>query len=114
VFASEKPARCEDTISAPGGAGSGRITVESLVSEIIGSRSNTVCETTEDKRLKYPTIFNSADVAVAGLRKHHYGRDACVIGEVKAEAREIVVLKSVFSGARIVDMLVGEQAPRIC
>jgi len=55
-----------------------------------------------------------ADVAVAGLRKHHYGRDACVIGEVKAEPRGIVVLETGFGGARIVDMLVGEQAPRIC
>ena len=55
-----------------------------------------------------------ADVAVAGLRKHHYGRDACVIGEVKAEPRGIVVLETGFGGARIVDMLVGEQSPRIC
>jgi hydrogenase expression/formation protein HypE len=33
---------------------------------------------------------------------------------VKAEPRGIVVLETGFGGARIVDMLVGEQAPRIC
>src|SRR6266508_4081442 len=55
-----------------------------------------------------------ADAVVAGLRKYPNGRDACVIGEVKAEPRGMVVLETVFSGARIVDMLVGEQAPRIC
>jgi hydrogenase accessory protein HypB len=55
-----------------------------------------------------------ADAIIAGLRKHHYGRDACIIGEVKAEPRGIVVRETSFGGARIVDMLVGEQAPRIC
>jgi hydrogenase expression/formation protein HypE len=33
---------------------------------------------------------------------------------VKAEPRGIVVLETGFGGARIVDMLVGEQTPRIC
>jgi hydrogenase expression/formation protein HypE len=55
-----------------------------------------------------------ADAIVAGLRKYPNGRDACVIGEVKAEPRGMVVLETGFGGARIVDMLVGEQAPRIC
>ena len=55
-----------------------------------------------------------ADAVVAGLRKYPNGRDACVIGEVKARPRGMVVLETAFGGARIVDMLVGEQAPRIC
>jgi len=55
-----------------------------------------------------------ADAVVAGLRKRPNSRDACVIDEVKAEPRGMVVLKTGFGGARIVDMLVGEQAPRIC
>jgi hydrogenase expression/formation protein HypE len=60
------------------------------------------------------TTAEIADAVVAGLRKHPNGRDACVIGEVKAEPRGMVVLEICFGGARIVDMLVGEQAPRIC
>jgi hydrogenase expression/formation protein HypE len=55
-----------------------------------------------------------ADAVVAGMRKYPNGRDACVIGEVKSEPRGMVVLETVFGGTRIVDMLVGEQAPRIC
>jgi hydrogenase expression/formation protein HypE len=51
---------------------------------------------------------------VAGLRKYPNGRDACVIGEVNSEPRVMVVLETIYGGARIVDMLVGEQAPRIC
>ena len=59
----------------------------------------------------------SADVAdrvVARMREHAYGRDARVIGEVKAEPQGIVAMRTGFGGTRIVDMLVGEQLPRIC
>lgn len=59
----------------------------------------------------------SADIAdrlVARMRENVYGRDACIIGEVKPEPQGIVALKTGFGGTRIVDMLVGEQLPRIC
>jgi hydrogenase expression/formation protein HypE len=59
----------------------------------------------------------TADVAesmVTRMREHAYGRDACVIGEVKAEPPGIVAMRTGFGGTRIVDMLVGEQLPRIC
>ncbi|MFN2456389.1 MAG: AIR synthase-related protein, partial [Pyrinomonadaceae bacterium] len=39
---------------------------------------------------------------------------ARIIGEVTAEPRGIVALRTGFGGTRIVDMLVGEQLPRIC
>ena len=55
-----------------------------------------------------------ADRVVARMREHAYGRDAGVIGEVKAEPRGIVAMRTGFGGTRIVDMLVGEQLPRIC
>jgi hydrogenase expression/formation protein HypE len=51
---------------------------------------------------------------VARMRENPYGRDACVVGEVKAEPRGIVAMRTGFGGTRIVDMLVGEQLPRIC
>jgi hydrogenase expression/formation protein HypE len=59
----------------------------------------------------------AGDVAgrlVERMRKNPYGRDACVIGDVKAEPPGIVSMRTGFGGTRIVDMLVGEQLPRIC
>lgn len=59
----------------------------------------------------------SADVAesvVARMRENPYGSNACIIGEVVAEPQGIVAMQTCFGGTRIVDMLVGEQLPRIC
>lgn len=59
----------------------------------------------------------SADIAeqlVARMKENLYGREACIIGEVKAEPQGIVAMVTGFGGTRIVDMLVGEQLPRIC
>jgi hydrogenase expression/formation protein HypE len=55
-----------------------------------------------------------ADSLVARMRENIYGRDACIIGEVKAEPQGIVAMRTGFGGTRIVDMLAGEQLPRIC
>ncbi|MEP6922592.1 MAG: hydrogenase expression/formation protein HypE [bacterium] len=55
-----------------------------------------------------------ADRLVARMKKNRYGRDACIIGDVKAEPQGIVAMRTGFGGTRIVDMLVGEQLPRIC
>jgi hydrogenase expression/formation protein HypE len=55
-----------------------------------------------------------ADRLVARMKLNRYGADACVIGEVKAEPQGIVAMRTGFGGTRIVDMLVGEQLPRIC
>jgi hydrogenase expression/formation protein HypE len=55
-----------------------------------------------------------ADALVARMKRNRYGHDACIIGEVKDEPRGIVTMRTGFGGTRIVDMLVGEQLPRIC
>jgi hydrogenase expression/formation protein HypE len=55
-----------------------------------------------------------ADSLVARMKGNRYGRDACIIGEVKAEPKGIVAMVTGFGGTRIVDMLAGEQLPRIC
>ncbi|HST54238.1 MAG TPA: hydrogenase expression/formation protein HypE [Pyrinomonadaceae bacterium] len=55
-----------------------------------------------------------ADTLVARMKQNVYGRDARIIGEVKAEPKGIVAMRTGFGGTRIVDMLVGEQLPRIC
>ena len=56
----------------------------------------------------------AAEAALAAMRAHPAGREAAVIGEVTAEPAGTVVLKTAFGGERLVDMLVGEQLPRIC
>jgi len=55
-----------------------------------------------------------ADQIVERMRQNPLGQQARIIGEVRAEPKGIVVLNTVFGGTRIVDMLVGEQLPRIC
>ena len=55
-----------------------------------------------------------AEALVERMRQNQYGRDAQIIGEVKEEPRGIVAMVTAFGGTRIVDMLAGEQLPRIC
>jgi len=57
---------------------------------------------------------DEADAALAALRAHPLGRDACVIGEIRAEPAGVVALRNGFGGTRILDMLVGDPLPRIC
>lgn len=55
-----------------------------------------------------------ADRVLASMRAHPAGTDAAIIGEVTREPARMVVMRTAFGGDRIVDMLVGEQLPRIC
>jgi hydrogenase expression/formation protein HypE len=55
-----------------------------------------------------------AEPLLLRMRENTYGRDACIIGEVKAAPEGIVAMVTGFGGTRIVDMLAGEQLPRIC
>lgn len=55
-----------------------------------------------------------ADRLVERMRQNPLGQQARIIGEVRAEPKGIVILNTVFGGTRIIDMLVGEQLPRIC
>jgi hydrogenase expression/formation protein HypE len=52
--------------------------------------------------------------AVAALRAHPLGRAAALIGHAGDGEAGRVTMRTVFGGRRIVDMLVGEQLPRIC
>lgn len=57
---------------------------------------------------------DQAAAALAAMRSRPQGRDAVQIGVAKNGLAGRVTLRSSFGGARIVDMLVGEQLPRIC
>lgn len=55
-----------------------------------------------------------ADTILQTMKSHPAGRGAKIIGTANDERRGMVVMNTVFGGGRIVDMLVGEQLPRIC
>lgn len=58
-----------------------------------------------------------ADAALDAMRNSRYGENAAIIGEVSTleEGRSPrVLVESDFGSHRIMDMLVGEQLPRIC
>jgi hydrogenase expression/formation protein HypE len=55
-----------------------------------------------------------AELVLAAMRQHPLGRESCIIGEVVSEHPGRVILKTEIGGSRIVDMLSGEQLPRIC
>ena len=55
-----------------------------------------------------------AETALAALKSHPLGEGAAKIGAVTEHRAGRVVMQTCFGGRRIVDMLVGEQLPRIC
>jgi hydrogenase expression/formation protein HypE len=55
-----------------------------------------------------------AEAVLAAMRRHPAGSNSVQIGRVEASPRSKVILQTGFGGERIVDMLVGEQLPRIC
>lgn len=55
-----------------------------------------------------------AESVLTAMRATKYGEDAVIIGEVTAEPRNRVLLKTPLGSTRIVDMLAGEMLPRIC
>lgn len=55
-----------------------------------------------------------AEAILGVMRNHRYGAGAAIIGEVNDSAEHMVTLKTGIGGTRIVDMLVGDQLPRIC
>ena len=60
---------------------------------------------------------DEADAALAAMRAARYGENAAIIGHVKPLAeggRPAVRVRTGWGSTRILDMLVGEQLPRIC
>ncbi len=55
-----------------------------------------------------------ADPVLSAMRAHPLGIKAAVIGSVTADYPGFVLMKTRIGGNRVVDMLSGEQLPRIC
>ena len=55
-----------------------------------------------------------AEEALAAMRAQRYGEEARIVGQVVSSHPERVVLRTFLGTSRVLDMLPGEQLPRIC
>ena len=55
-----------------------------------------------------------ANMLLSAMRAHPLGRQAAIIGSVRADPHHFVQMTTGFGGRRIVDWLSGDQLPRIC
>jgi len=55
-----------------------------------------------------------AEAVVEAMSKHPYGKEAAIIGEITAEHPGKGWIITEIGGKRVIDMLAGEQLPRIC
>ncbi len=67
----------------------------------------------EGKLLAFVKPDHAQDV-LAAIKEDEFGKDACIIGEVVSDNPGKVFMQTRIGGIRIVDMLTGEQLPRIC
>jgi len=67
----------------------------------------------EGKLLAFVTA-EAADRVLACIRRHPLGRQAAIIGHVTAGDAGRVRMETAIGGLRAVEMLAGEQLPRIC
>jgi hydrogenase expression/formation protein HypE len=56
----------------------------------------------------------AAEAIVKRMIGHPLGRDARVIGEIVNEHPGMVLMKTEIGGTRVLDVMFGEQLPRIC
>ncbi len=57
---------------------------------------------------------DAAEDLLSVMRKHPAGSMSSIVADVVEKPQSIVILSTQFGGERIVDMLFGEQLPRIC
>lgn len=55
-----------------------------------------------------------AEAALAAMQGAPYGEDAAIVGSVAESPAGKVYVRTAFGATRVMDMLVGEQLPRIC
>ena len=55
-----------------------------------------------------------AEAVLDAIKEDALGKDAAIIGEVVSNHPKLVIMQTRIGGTRIVDMLTGEQLPRIC
>ena len=55
-----------------------------------------------------------ADAVLAQMRSHPLGQNTAIIGEVVTDHPGMVLMKTEIGGTRVLDVMFGEQLPRIC
>ena len=56
----------------------------------------------------------AAETVLAAMKNHPEGRQAAIIGEVSGASAGKVFMRTAIGGLRAIEMLAGEQLPRIC
>jgi len=56
----------------------------------------------------------AAENIICAMQKHPAGIYSAIVDEVTEKPSATVILTTLFGGERVIDMLVGEQLPRIC
>lgn len=57
---------------------------------------------------------SDAEKVLNVMKNHPYGKESRIIGRVVEKGEPIVLMKTLIGSTRIVDMISGEQLPRIC
>jgi hydrogenase expression/formation protein HypE len=57
---------------------------------------------------------DAADAVLAAMRRNPLGKNARIIGTVVESSSPVVTIRTPLGTSRIVDMLAGDQLPRIC
>ncbi len=57
---------------------------------------------------------DDAGKVLDAMKNHPLGKESSIIGSVTAENKSLVTMKTMIGSSRIVDMISGEQLPRIC
>lgn len=77
-----------------------------------------ICQVANEGKMIIVVPENEVDAALLACMNNKYGHDACIIGEVtemkSPSHMPRVTVKTALGTNRILDMLVGEQLPRIC
>jgi hydrogenase expression/formation protein HypE len=56
----------------------------------------------------------AAEAVVEAMRRHPLGREAAIVGTITGAHPGMVTMRTAFGTTRVVDMLAGDQLPRIC
>jgi len=61
-------------------------------------------------------VVESTDAkkVIAAMKKSPYGKEASIIGEICSDHKGMAWLDTIVGGKRVIDMLSGQQLPRIC
>ena len=65
-------------------------------------------------KVVFVVAADAAEKLLRTLRSHQNGQDATIIGTITSSHPKTVVMKTAIGGNRVLDMLTGDQIPRIC